>query len=412
VGESATRTAGVCAHPSKLQQQRGGTAVSVRMAGVNRPFLSRIGAYRMNRAATFALLTSGMCLITATSRARADELAPQYKAAVNKGLDWVAKHQFRDGHWEANGGAYPSAMTALGGMVLLMEGSTIREGKYAENIRRAVDWLMDRSQRNGLLANPNNGLEGERYMYGHGLGLLFLAQVYGEEEDSDRRRKLEDILTRAVLFTGKAQSSRGGWYYTSAADGQDADEGSVTVTQVQALRAAKNAGIAVPKSIIDKAMRYLENSTTDSGGVIYSLSQAGGRAMGGGQPALTAAAVACGFSSGEYTSPLAKKWLKFCQVHVPIAQINRFGHDEYTHYYYAQALYILGDDGYAKLFPESAQSDRLTWSKYRKVMFDHLVRSQSSDGSWNGGYVGQIFATTAYLTILQLDNGTLPIYQR
>ena len=49
--------------------------------------------------------------------------------------------------------------------------------------------------------------------------------------------------------------------------GHDADEGSVTVTQVQALRAAKNAGIAVPKIIIDKAMKYLEMSTTDGGGV-------------------------------------------------------------------------------------------------------------------------------------------------
>ena len=81
------------------------------------------------------------------------------------------------------------------------------------------------------------------------------------------------------------------------------DEGSVTVTQMQALRAAKNAGIVVPKSIIDKAVKYLENSTTESGGVIYSLAQSGGRAVGGGQPALTAAALACGQSAGEYCDP-------------------------------------------------------------------------------------------------------------
>jgi hypothetical protein len=342
----------------------------------------------------------------------AEQLAPEYQAMVKKGLEWVAKQQHRDGHWEANGGQYPSAMTALAGMVLLMEGSTLREGKYSDNIRRAVDWITERSQRNGLLANPNIAVEAGRYMYGHGFSTLFLAEVYGEEEDNDRRRKLEDILTRAVDFIGKAQSSRGGWYYTSAADGHDQDEGSVTITQMQALRAAKNAGIVVPKSIIDKALKYLENSTTESGGVIYSLSQAGGRAMGGGQPALTAAAVACAFNSGQYDSPLAKKWLQFCQVHVPMGNVHRFNHDEYTQYYYAQALYVLGDDGYVKLFPQSRESERLTWDKYRKVMFDHLARTQSSDGSWNGGYIGQIFATTAYLTILQLDNGTLPIYQR
>src|SRR5262249_11190757 len=239
----------------------------------------------------------------------------------------------------------------------LMEGSTMREGKYAERIRRAVDWLMERSQRNGLLANPTNGLEAGRYMYGHGFGLLFLAQVYGEEDDNERRKRLHDILTRAVDFTCKAQSTRGGWYYTSAADGHDMDEGSVTITQIQALRAAKNAGIVVPRSVIDKTLKYLENSTTDAGGVIYSLAQtAGGRLSGGGQPALTAAAISCAFNSGEYNSPLPKKWIKFCQVHVPVAPMSRFGHDEYTHYYYAQALYMLGDEGYGKLFPESRAS--------------------------------------------------------
>ena len=49
---------------------------------------------------------------------------------------------------------------------------------------------------------------------------------------------------------------------------------------------------------------------------------------------------------------LVKKWFKFFQTHVPLAAggFNRFGHDEYTHYYYAQANYILGDDGWEKLF--------------------------------------------------------------
>ena len=75
-------------------------------------------------------------------------------------------------------------------------------------------------------------------------------------------------------------------------------------------------------------------------------------------------------------------------------------------------LHSLGEDGYAKLFPESAESDRLTWSKYRKATFDNLIRSQGSDGSWTGGMIGPIFITTTHLAILQLDNGTLPIYQK
>src|SRR5260370_20036617 len=196
------------------------------------------------------------------------------------------------------------AMAALGGMAMLMEGSTIRDGKYADRIRRAGDWFMMRSQPNGLLGNPINAQEGGRYMYGHGFGLLFLSCVYGEEEDSGRRKKLEDILTRAVQFTGKAQTTRGGWGYVSAADGSDFDEGSVTITQVQALRAARNAGIVVPKEIIDKARDYLKKCTNAQGGIIYSLGGGGG---GDARPALTAAAIACGFSSGEDNSGEVKR---------------------------------------------------------------------------------------------------------
>jgi hypothetical protein len=340
--------------------------------------------------------------------ARADELPREYRECVNKGLEWMARNQHADGHWEAMGGQYPVTMTALGGMSLLMEGSTLKEGKYSDRLRKAVDWLMARSMPNGMLGNPNIPGEAGRYMYGHGFALLFLSCVYGEEDDGDRRRKLEDILTRAVQFSGKAQTSRGGWGYISAADGSDFDEGSVTITQVQSVRAARNAGIVVPKEIIERAIKYLKDSTRN-GGVIYSLAGGG---FGEGRPALTAAAISCGFSAGEYQSPLVKEWFKFCQTHIPLGSGGRMGHDEYTHYYYAQSLYMLGDDGWAKLFPESKESDRLTWSKYRKATFDNLVRSQGADGSWSGGHVGPVFITAVYLTILQLDNATLPIYQR
>jgi hypothetical protein len=339
--------------------------------------------------------------------ARAEELPREYRDCVNKGLEWLVKQQLPDGHWEAAGAQYPLTMTGLSGMALLMEGSTIREGKYSPNIRKAVDWLLARSMPNGMLGNPNIPGEAGRYMYGHGFALLFLSCVYGEEDEGDRRRKLEDVLTRAVQFSGKAQTTRGGWGYISAADGSDFDEGSVTITQVQAVRAARNAGISVPKEIIDKAIKYLKDSTGSDGGVIYSLAGGGG---GSGRPALTAAAIACGFSAGEYDSPLVAGWFKFCNQQIPLGSGGRMGHDEYTHYYYAQALYVLGDEGWAKMFPKDR--DGLTWSKYRKNTFDNLVRSQGADGGWTGGMIGPVFITATHLTILQLDNAALPIYQR
>jgi len=376
--------------------------------------MKRIGASLLFAGCASLLFLSG------TPTAPADEIPEKYQDAIRKGLDWLAKAQFKDGHWGSapNNDNYPVSMTGIGGVALLMEGSTIRDGKYATNIRKAADWLMDHSMkgnnRDGLVGNPEHPAEQQRYMYGHGFGTLFLALCYGDEEDQERRERMKDILTRAVKYIGNAQSTQGGWYYTSAADGHNQDEGSVTITQMQALRACRNAGIAVPKAIVQKGHDYLKNSTTANGGVIYSL-RGGGAPVGGEKPALTAAAIACLFSSGDYNDPLVKSWFKYCQRAVPINGVARQGHDEYTHYYYAQVIYSLGDDGWDKLFGASPADQRLTWSGYKKEMFPFVLSSQAADGSWNGtgGYgAGPVFASAVYLTMLQLDRAAVPFYQR
>ena len=107
--------------------------------------------------------------------------------------------------------------------------------------------------------------------------MLFLSQVLGEEEDLDRRETLIEVLTKAVQFTGEAQTQAGGWGYVSAKDGHDFDEGSTTITQVQGLRGCRNAGIPVPKEIIDKAIKYIRQCTLPDGGVQYSSKGGGGR---------------------------------------------------------------------------------------------------------------------------------------
>src|SRR5262245_9482146 len=83
-------------------------------------------------------------------------------AMVDKGLEWLKRNQASDGHWEAPGGHYPTTMTALAGMPMLMEGSTLREGKYSDSLLKATNWLISRAQPNGLIGNPNNPTESSR----------------------------------------------------------------------------------------------------------------------------------------------------------------------------------------------------------------------------------------------------------
>ena len=83
---------------------------------------------------------------TAAAGSRGDD---RIDRTVSRGLDWLAAKQSRRGSWTANENRYPTAMTALAGTAMLMEGSTTTQGRHAEPIRRAVDYLVSRARRRG-----------------------------------------------------------------------------------------------------------------------------------------------------------------------------------------------------------------------------------------------------------------------
>ncbi|MBP3960086.1 terpene cyclase/mutase family protein [Gemmata sp. G18] len=350
------------------------------------------------------------------------------ESAIDKGLEYLKKTQAQDGHWEAQGGQYPTTMTALAGMAFLMEGSTLKEGKYSDQVKKAVDWFLApaRQQANGMLGDVRNPTESTRYMYGQGFGTMFLASVYGEEEDKEQRDKLEKLLKKAVEFICKAQTLKkhkkaegkdldiGGWGYVSAADGGNFDEGSVTITALQGLRAARNAGIPVPKENIDKAVNYLEACTTTDGGIIYNYT-GGVAGRGQGRPPLTAAAICCGFSAGQYKGELPKRWLKYCKDNEgTFLAKGRQAHDEYQTYYFGQAMYALGDEKYGEMFPDQKEKDKwLSWARFKDVYFSQILDNQDkTSGAWTAGGIGPVYTTSINLCLLQLEKGILPIYQR
>jgi hypothetical protein len=330
-------------------------------------------------------------VLAAMAAAPAAEVRPSdVDRAVTRGLEWLAAYQSRLGHWSGQGGQYPTSMTALAGVALLCEGSTTTQGKYARNISKAVQYLVSHSRRNGLIGDPMT-LD-PHYTYGHGFSMLFLSQVLGEEEDVERREQLVKVLTRAVIFTGNAQTPTGGWGYVSARDSGGFDEGSTTITQVQGLRGCRNAGIPVPKEIIDRAVRYIHGCTGPDGGVQYNQTTPGGR------PPITAAAIACLFNAGDYDDKYVPKLLDYCHRELDNLGSGNFGHWHYSHYYYAQVLYREGGR---------------TWEHYRDKISAYLVRQQNQDGYWDDPMgVGPVYATAMNLTILQLERGVLPIYQR
>jgi RNA polymerase sigma factor (sigma-70 family) len=329
--------------------------------------------------------------------ARAPEITPRQQKAVDRGLKWLTERQHRDGHWEGADENRPITMTALAGVALLMQGSTIREGEHAGNIRRAVDWLMSRARPNGLIGN-NHRSEAGKYLEAHGHALLFLAAVYGEEEEGERRRKLQDVLTRGVQYTAAAQTAGGGWGYLSRGRAREDDNHAdlaVTFVQLRALRAARAAGVAVPtEPVMARALTYIQKDLDPSApGAVAGLLSALGTAA--------------------YDIPSARKWLRTAWASAPALDPkgNSLAGEDWKLYSFARAAYFLGDEDYGKLLPGSRPEERITWSAYRGKVFDFLFQLQNADGSWDND-AGEVQATALYLAVLQLDYGVLPTDQR
>jgi prenyltransferase beta subunit len=101
-------------------------------------------------------------------------------------------------------------------------------------------------------------------MYSHAFATLFLAEVYGMTHRAEVREKLQ----KAVDFIVNSQNAEGAWRYEPYAAESDM---SIVVCQVIALRAARNIGIRVPKSVVDRAARYVVDSavTEDSLSRVY-----------------------------------------------------------------------------------------------------------------------------------------------
>ena len=311
----------------------------------------------------------------------------KWDEAIDKGLKWLASQQSSSmGGWPQK--SYPTAISALAGTALICSGSTTTQGPFAKNISKAVDYLIARQdRRSGLIGDRARD---DRYTYGHGFAMLFLSQVLGEEEDSDRRDELVETLEKAVKFSVDAQTKAGGWGYVSAKDNSNFDEGSTTITQVQGLRGCRNAGLTVPKEAIERAKKYIYDCKNADGGISYSSTS-----KGSSRPAITAAALAALYNAGDYESEHIPQMLKYCRSTLHDLGTNS-GHWQYTYLYYSQVVYRQGEQ---------------EWEPFRDKLYDSLVEKQEANGSWSGN-ISSVYTASCNLIMLQLDKGFLPIYQK
>lgn len=320
--------------------------------------------------------------------ARVGEAVPRdVREIYNKGLQYLVKTQSQEGSWI--GGQAGPGVTGLGLMVFMASGEDPNFGQYSGNVRRAVRSLITEQDRNtGYLGNS---------MYHHGFGMLGLAEAYGAVDDrrvwpdGKKGRTIGQALELAVraALTSQKNNPLGAWRYSP--NDTQADT-SVSGAVLVGLLAARNAGIEVPDTAIDKAISYYTKMTAPSGQVAYS----GG--IGGFDESLARISIATLVYSIAKRKDLTqfKSTLGYLVNKVEFTGSSGFGWVNYQRYYQAQALF---------------QGDVDAWERWNKLLIRQLKTSQQADGSFPGQH-GASISTSMSLLSLALNYRLLPIYER
>jgi hypothetical protein len=323
--------------------------------------------------------------------------------AVKRGVEFLLSKQKPDGSISAD--KYNTAMSSLAIMAICAAGHTPAEkSREGEALKKALEYVL----RDDRVEKGYFGDRDHSRMYGHGIISLMLAEVLGMGIDNDQDYRVRERLKKALEVMYWSQERKkptdkdqyGGWRYQPKDTDSDL---SITIWQVMALRAARNAGMNPPVSVIEKAVGYIKRcykSERDDAGKPKNLKSACAY-----QPwqdphfASAAAGLRALQVCGEYEAIETKGSADWLKEHKAKRDERYF---LYGLYYYAQAMYTQGGEHAeaARTFVEST-----------------LLEKQKPDGSWESPSgeerdAGPVYATSMALLSLSVKYHFLPLFER
>ena len=395
--------------------------------------------------ATVILLTTILASSTAFAQAKPNARpAPNTKVltkkqweqldeSVGRGLKWLAMQQQPNGSFEAIDMGQP-AVTSFCVMAFLAQGESPVDGRYQQQLTKAIDFIADQQKPNGLIATVAPGAIpiprdeessaglGPRAkpnsvsvtaVYNHAISALALSEAYGQC-NAAQAKKLTPVIEKAIAATlemqrwpGKHKSEQGGWRYLTVHHGIDSDL-SVAGWQLMFLRSAKDAGFDVPKESITGAVRYIENCfLKDDDRQVYTY-LAGNRSMP--TRSMAGAGILAMAHAGKHNSKDAVASGEWILKH------------DFSNYDFERKVYegVWRGDRYhygAILCAQAMfQLSGKYWEKFFPPLVNALQENQQKDGSWltkgRDKPYGSCYTTSLSILSLSVPNQMLPIFQR
>lgn len=346
---------------------------------------------------------------------------PQTEEAIENGLAFLIRHQETEGHWrlERFGNGLGDATdersmtrsdTAATGLALLAfqgAGYNHLEYRYADPMRRAIDWMVARQKPDGdLYVESDPGSSGYARLYSHAIAALALCEAYGVTQDPT----LKEPAQKALDFIVASQDKQlGGWRYTP---GRGADT-SVSGWMMMALKSGRLAGLKVENEPFERIEKWmLQAVDADRPGHFRynpfaenTERQAHGREV-------TASMTAVGllmrlYSGDDRDDPAIRSGAALLLANLP-SDLDSRTRDTYYWYYATQVM---------------RHVDGETWKTWAGALRPLLLDSQVTQGEYAGSWDpllpvpdrwslhgGRLYLTTMNLLSLEVDYRLLPLY--
>ncbi|MBE7464085.1 MAG: hypothetical protein HS116_11445 [Planctomycetes bacterium] len=188
------------------------------------------------------------------------------ESAVDKALEWLARHQEPDGSWGAikhegkadgrvNGLNGDVAVTGFALLAFLGAGHTERVGKYKNNVKIGTEWLVKTLEEQEKTMGAGRWLNNHGSNYTHGVAALALAEAAA----MGRNPAVKAAAQRAIdgVVKGQIKLDESDYLAWDYQPGTGVCDTSVTGWNIMALKSAKVAGLSIDPAAFAGAMRWI-----------------------------------------------------------------------------------------------------------------------------------------------------------
>jgi hypothetical protein len=358
--------------------------------------------------------------------------------SVDRGLSWIIRAQNQNGGWGAGSHGRQDildphavqadpATTAMVSMALLRSGSTLTEGKYSDQLQKALDYLMKATENSDATSYNITELTGTQIQtkLGQNIDVILTAQFFANvldhaNHDAALKRRIQKNLNTCVAKIQRSQDN----------NGNIAGAGWAGVLQssfaANALESAQAQGANVDEKALDRSREAQKNNfdaktgdvKTDMGAgvMLYSVSGSArasakearrveeeiNKAKKSGRLNEDAPATAENLEKIGFDKDDAMKYSTAYEVYQSAkVQAQRAdvmdgfgsnGGEEFLSYLQTGESMVIGKDN--------------AWQQWYDNISGRMLKIQNNDGSWNGHHciTSPVFCTATSLLILSINN--------